>query len=152
MTGNRTSQPPSRRSWVRQIPRRDSMAPMLTLHNGKDRFLKHPAAFKARSPGFLICHHLLKTLLDLRWLKVLGMRSDCPYMSEGIAQRPGSITVELVLDGADLLATGIDRALENLIDIFDIDGESNGCTQVPADSACPIQGWHRPASLASFQP
>jgi hypothetical protein len=55
---------------------------------------------------------------------VLDVRGDAPPMPEGILELPRPpVTVELILDRLDLFCTHLDRAVEDIIDVFDIDAD-----------------------------
>src|SRR6185312_17042631 len=63
----------------------------------------------------------LDTPAHFLWRNILDVCGHRPCVAEGVLQRPGAITVELILHWPQLLRAGGHRTLEYLVHPLDID-------------------------------
>src|SRR3981189_706369 len=84
---------------------------------------------RAGNPCSALCVCALRKFLGasahLVRRNILDVRCDGPSMPEWILQRARSISVELVLDGLQLLCPACDRSIENFVYPIDISHQAH---------------------------
>src|SRR5262245_13939069 len=79
----------------------------------------------SRSAGLSLFHHVLESLLYVLGRKILLVCGDCPLVTEGIFQRSGTVSVELVLHWPEDRRAKGDHVIELGINILVVNQESD---------------------------
>ena len=88
---------------------------------GEDLVLLSSSLRAARA----LLHHLCHTPVDFLGGHIFDMGGHGPYVTERIFQGRRSIPVELIGERTLYLRTGVDRLLDDLVDILNVEADAH---------------------------